>query len=604
MGGVLPKPVTSIVLRRHGGLHFHVGLAEMNGWRKSMEDAHVVSMKDAWGCFGVFDGHGGAQCSKFISRRFTEELEKKVPTDDAAVSELVLRLDREFLATKQPSGSTGTFAFVQTSPDAEGNHLLRVGNVGDSRVLLGRPDGTIVEGAGTDGGLTTDHKPDHDSERERIERTGGRVEMVQGVARVNGDLAVSRAFGDANHKETGGPAQEDHPVSAAPELFTLKCKATDFLLLVCDGISEGEFPNREVVKLVASELQSQGDTVDPSLVAAAVCRKAIECGSQDNLSCMIVLFGGKEVLTPHVSLLPGPFDAPDDDAFRKAYAAMAEHAGLTLAQAVEMRYDSAHDAKQKLLEDAGVDHTIDQSFIDLSEELAFFGEGPLEGQTRGSAERVAWFKKWLEVHDAEKMPDLMSMSRPEMLAALDRKPDLIHMAAAHGMLSPRNVRVGALKQLKSAMESSNTLKWSESHAKLCGALGIALVDDPSDGTSRVSFPNHGFGAWLPTEALIDEDDDTGLRTVRVGSLELLRAAVEANASLKWFEKLVDVADQQGVVIMDDVSDGTSQVKFPDPVNVSCWLPTAMLHDVESDVTKGVEDTGDNDDKDAKRQRVG
>ena len=39
-----------------------------------------------------------------------------------------------------------------------------------------------------------------------------------GVARVNGDLAVSRAFGDAQHKTTGGPSPEDHPVSAAPEL--------------------------------------------------------------------------------------------------------------------------------------------------------------------------------------------------------------------------------------------------------------------------------------------------------------------------------------------------------------------------------------------------
>ena len=29
-----------------------------------------------------------------------------------------------------------------------------------------------------------------------------------GVARVNGDLAVSRAFGDAQHKQTGGPNQD------------------------------------------------------------------------------------------------------------------------------------------------------------------------------------------------------------------------------------------------------------------------------------------------------------------------------------------------------------------------------------------------------------
>ena len=63
---------------------------------------------------------------------------------------------------------------------------------------------------------------------------------VQGVARVNGTLAVSRAFGDAEHKKTGGlhhfahglvqqccwvvlqttagPSPMDYPVTCAPEL--------------------------------------------------------------------------------------------------------------------------------------------------------------------------------------------------------------------------------------------------------------------------------------------------------------------------------------------------------------------------------------------------
>merc|ERR1719361_730429 len=118
----------------------------------------------------------------------------------------MLRLDREFLATEQVGGSTGTFALVAPNTSEPG-YSLRIGNIGDSRVVLGRADGSIVEGPGTDFGLTTDHKPAHPDERSRIERTGGHVEFVQGVARVNGDLAVSRSFGDAPHKVSGGPAQ-------------------------------------------------------------------------------------------------------------------------------------------------------------------------------------------------------------------------------------------------------------------------------------------------------------------------------------------------------------------------------------------------------------
>merc|ERR1719277_29948 len=144
---------------------------------------------------------------------------------------------------------------MTTPTEAGGNYGLRVGNIGDSRVLLGRADGTMFEGPGTDGGLTTDHKPDNPDERSRIERTGGTVQEVMGVCRVNGDLAVSRAFGDAAYKETGGPLQEDHPVTAAPELSSLECSPPDFLMLVCDGISESNFPNREVIALAAEELK-------------------------------------------------------------------------------------------------------------------------------------------------------------------------------------------------------------------------------------------------------------------------------------------------------------------------------------------------------------
>lgn len=393
MGNVLPKAVESIVVKRFSGESFRVGFAEMNGFRQSMEDAHVVYMKATWAFFGVFDGHGGAQCSAFVAKRFTEELASspdKPPKDDAALKDLSLRLDKEFLDTGQSSGSTGTFAVVTPPAQAGGRYCIRVGNVGDSRILLGRKDGTMVEGSGTDGGITTDHKPDYPSERARIERNGGRVEdTAGGVARVNGELAVSRAFGDAYLKETGGPGPEERPVTADPELVTLDCDATDFLMLVCDGISEGEFPNREVVQLAADKLwPGTGDKVDPGAAATAVCRRALEKGSRDNLSCMIVLLGGGEVPGAESELLPGPVDSFDNQNFRTAYAAMASHCDLTAAEAVEMRYGHL----QKLLEQPGSDDDLEA----LQHEMDKFNGGPPEDiGPVGSAARVAWFGTWI-----------------------------------------------------------------------------------------------------------------------------------------------------------------------------------------------------------------
>ena len=99
-------------------------------------------------------------------------------------------------------------------------------------------------------GLTTDHKPNHPSERERIEANGGHVEIAAGgVARLNGDLAVSRGFGDADYKKQGADPMnlEKQPATANPEMGDFECGETDFLLLVCDGVSEGDFSNAEVM---------------------------------------------------------------------------------------------------------------------------------------------------------------------------------------------------------------------------------------------------------------------------------------------------------------------------------------------------------------------
>lgn len=44
--------------------------------------------------------------------------------------------------------------------------------------------------------LTSDHHPDRDDERIRVETAGGQVLTWGGVPRINGQLAISRAIGD------------------------------------------------------------------------------------------------------------------------------------------------------------------------------------------------------------------------------------------------------------------------------------------------------------------------------------------------------------------------------------------------------------------------
>ena len=114
-----PSP---LMIRRVDGTAFRVGFAEMNGWRRSMEDAHVIYAQDTWGFFGVFDGHGDDQCSCFTARRISEELQSRMPEDEVAVTALALSLEKELLDSNQPSGSTGTFVFVK-APSTPGGSL-------------------------------------------------------------------------------------------------------------------------------------------------------------------------------------------------------------------------------------------------------------------------------------------------------------------------------------------------------------------------------------------------------------------------------------------------------------------------------------------------
>mmetsp|Transcript_149068 Transcript_149068/g.415455 ORF Transcript_149068/g.415455 Transcript_149068/m.415455 type:complete len:490 (+) Transcript_149068:72-1541(+) len=486
MGQAVSAPVTSVVVRRFGGPAFLAAVAEMNGWRPSMEDTHIAHIRESWAFFGVFDGHGGDQCAQFIARRLLEELATGYPADDAAVRELVLRLDTEFLATEQTSGCTGTFVIAEAPSEAGGKYRVRVGNIGDSRVLWGRPDGTMVRGPGSDGALTLDHKPDHPVERTRIERAGSAVELCGGVPRVNGDLALSRAFGDARFKKSSSMPQEQQAVSANPDLSTVECEAGDLLVLVCDGISEGDFPNREVIRLVAKRL-SFGD---PGKAAVAVCRQALNSGSKDNLSCMVVVLAGGEVSGPGVQLLPGPFEAQEDDLFVHAYTAMAAHAGLTLAEALSLRYDMVEKQLDEVEFEGDSDKDScaneDVSLHALNAELAAFGDGPPSQLARGSAERARWFEAWLK--QCRKLDSSVDTTTEGLINA-----ELEDLCRVH---------VASLEDVRAAVEAHPKLVWDDNFEDACGQEGFLMTEDVLDGTSQVRFSSD-FIAWLPTCVLTE-----------------------------------------------------------------------------------------------------
>jgi len=99
------------------------------------------------------------------------------------------------------------------------NRTVYVANLGDSRAVL-CSGGKAIE-------LSSDHKPSRPDERSRIESLGGRI-VHYGTWRVQGVLAVTRAFGDRRLKQY---------VSAEPEVRTWALGEEDeFIILASDGV--------------------------------------------------------------------------------------------------------------------------------------------------------------------------------------------------------------------------------------------------------------------------------------------------------------------------------------------------------------------------------
>jgi len=172
---------------------------------------------------------------------------------------------------------------------------------GDSRSILISGDAAVP--------LSFDHKPTNDEEKQRILDAGGSVAM----GRVNGDLAVSRAFGDFSYKtaQTLGPRQQ--MVTVLPEILHRKRDVSrdQFVVLACDGIWD-VMSNEDVAAYVLDKIvkgtaevgedgkEKEGKVRDGPVDLGRICEQLIDTclglGSRDNMSVIIVeLTEGKAV---------------------------------------------------------------------------------------------------------------------------------------------------------------------------------------------------------------------------------------------------------------------------------------------------------------------
>lgn len=244
------------------------GIAEMQGLRSTMEDAHCIEITEDYAFFGLFDGHGGRDVADFAADMLYINCDFILQkTDD----DIIKALERGFVKTHEDldeaefdsmrQGSTAVVAFMRDGQ-------LYVASTGDSRAEL-CSNGEAVA-------LTDDHKPNRTDEKKRIEDLGGKI-IFYGVWRVNGMLAVSRALGD----KSLAPYVIPHPEIIQRTLLP----QDEFVIIACDGVWD-VLSNQEAVNIVKESLKNKSNSLD---IAAAVLRDAAyNKGSSDNISVMIV----------------------------------------------------------------------------------------------------------------------------------------------------------------------------------------------------------------------------------------------------------------------------------------------------------------------------
>ncbi|XP_037466515.1 probable protein phosphatase 2C 56 [Triticum dicoccoides] len=246
------------------------GYSSFKGRRPTMEDRYDVKFAKIKGqsvsLFAVFDGHAGPLAAEYLKEYLLDNLIKHpqfLRNPKLALTTTFLKTDADFLESVttpyREDGSTALAAILV-------GDQLYVANVGDSRAIALKGGKAIP--------LSDDHKPNLKDERARIENAGGGVSYDGFTWRVDGILAMSRAFGNRSLKNY---------VIAEPDIQETQVSSDlEYLVLATDGLWD-VVQNEDVISLMKA-------TDGPEAAAVKLTEMAHSRHSSDNITCIVVQF--------------------------------------------------------------------------------------------------------------------------------------------------------------------------------------------------------------------------------------------------------------------------------------------------------------------------
>lgn len=296
MGIYLTKP--NLTKDSHDGENetLKFGVSAMQGWRTNMEDAHItnLNLQDGVSLFAVFDGHGGQEVARFCGKHFGIELQKNekfiqkiykealeetfMKMDEILMGANALDILKEFRNEPAEHSFAGCTANVVLITKTE----IYCANAGDSRGYIYTKTGEVIP-------LSTDHKPDLDTEKKRITNAGGYVSE----GRVNDNLNLTRAIGDLEYKKNEDLPPHQQIIIAFPDVTVKPIDGNiSFVLVGCDGIWE-TLSALDICKTATSSLnQNRTSAICEELLDKLIAKDTSEGTGCDNMSLILVKFKG------------------------------------------------------------------------------------------------------------------------------------------------------------------------------------------------------------------------------------------------------------------------------------------------------------------------
>jgi len=286
---MLPKygyPLLQLELEKHlinNGIFYRPDVPQhyvhgVKGGRTKMEDAHYVSIKDPeMKMYAVFDGHGGAMVSDWLSKHMDilkpslqiYKKDKNLNVFDDNVRRIFKEMQTDILKIGTSSGST----FIMAVLYPKLNRILFI-NLGDSRAIVIENEQKVVfttvdQGCG-DKNEIEEYKKIHKNKHITEKRL-----RLPDFEKVTG-ISVCRSFGDPPYYKLIG----DHWITPVISNFDINSDNDYTIVIACDGLYE---PDSITNDAVMDELKNKTKNPAEQLTTFALNQK-----SEDNVSVIVV----------------------------------------------------------------------------------------------------------------------------------------------------------------------------------------------------------------------------------------------------------------------------------------------------------------------------